>query len=71
MAPAAPMECPVTDLVAEIGNGRTKVPECRTLAELREHVLENPAPSRMVRSNLFIHRINEAYNFGTKGIWRR
>jgi predicted metal-dependent phosphoesterase TrpH len=58
-------------LVAEIGNGRTKVPDCKTLAELRERILENPAPSRMEQSNIFVHRINEAFNFGTKGIWRR
>lgn len=58
-------------LVSEIGNGRTRVPDCKTLAELRERILENPVPSRMERSNLFVHRINEAFNFGTKGIWRR
>jgi predicted metal-dependent phosphoesterase TrpH len=58
-------------LVDEIGNGRTKVPDCRTLVELRGRILENPVPSRMEQSNLFVHRINEAYNFGTKGIWRR
>lgn len=58
-------------LVEEIGNGRTKVPDCETLAELRERILENPVPSRMDPSNLVVHKVNEAFNFGTKGIWRR
>lgn len=58
-------------LVDEIGNGRTKVPDCLTLMELRERILENPVPSRMQPSNLVIHKVNEAFNFGTKGIWRR
>ncbi len=58
-------------MVQEIGNGRTKVPDCRNLRELRERILENPVLSRTEQSNLFVHRVNEAFNFGTKGIWRR
>ena len=55
----------------EIGNGRTKVPDCRTLKELRGRILENPVPCRTEQSDLFVHRVNEAFNFGTKGFWRR
>ena len=58
-------------MVVEVGNGRTRVPDCATLEELRGRILENPVPSRMERSNIVMHRINEAFNFGTKGIWRR
>ncbi len=58
-------------MVVEVGNGRTRVPDCATLEELRKRILENPVPSRMERSNIVVHRINEAFNFGTKGIWRR
>jgi hypothetical protein len=47
------------------------VPDCRTLRELRERILENPVLSRTEQSNLFVHRVNEAFNFGTKGVWRR
>jgi predicted metal-dependent phosphoesterase TrpH len=58
-------------MVVEVGNGRTRVPDCATLKELRRRILENPVPSRMEQSNIVMHRINEAFNFGTKGIWRR
>ena len=58
-------------MVQEIGNGRTRVPDCKTLGELRGRILENPVLSRTEQSNLFVHRVNEAFNFGTKGIWRR
>jgi predicted metal-dependent phosphoesterase TrpH len=58
-------------LVMEIGNGRTKVPDSSSLEDLRRVILQNPIPSRMEPSNLFVHRTNEAFNFGTKGIWRR
>jgi hypothetical protein len=58
-------------LVREIGNGRIRVPDCTSLAELREVVLKNPVISRTVRSDTLIHRTNEAVLFGTKGIWRR
>ncbi len=58
-------------LVREIGNGRTEVEDCQTLAELREIVLKNPRVSRTTRSNPIIHRTNEAILFGVKGIWRR
>ena len=58
-------------LVREIGNGRTEVADCETLADLREVVLKNPRVSRMTRSNPIIHRTNEAILFGVKGIWKR
>lgn len=58
-------------LVMEIGNGRIMVPDCTTLAELREVVLEDPVITRKVKSNPLIHRTNEAVLFGLKGIWRR
>jgi predicted metal-dependent phosphoesterase TrpH len=58
-------------MVSEIGNGRTRVADCATLEELREAILINPVPSKMESSNILWHRINEAFNFGTKGIWQR
>jgi predicted metal-dependent phosphoesterase TrpH len=58
-------------LVREIGNGRIQVPDCTSLAELREVVLKNPVITRRVKSNPFVHRTNEAVLFGIKGIWRR
>jgi predicted metal-dependent phosphoesterase TrpH len=58
-------------LVMEIGNGRIQVPDCTSLAELREVVLKNPVITRRVRSNPLIHRANEAILFGIKGVWRR
>jgi hypothetical protein len=58
-------------LVMEIGNGRIRVPDCTTLAELREVVLKDSVITRRVKSNPLIHRTNEAILFGTKGIWRR
>ena len=58
-------------LVREIGNGRIQVPDCTSLAELREVVLKNPVITRRVKSNPFVHRTNEAVLFGLKGIWRR
>ncbi len=58
-------------LVMEIGNGRIMVPDCTTLAELREVVLKNPVITKKVRSNPLVHRTNEAVLFGVKGIWRR
>ncbi len=58
-------------MVAEIGNGRTRVPDCSSLEELRKAILQNPLPSRMEQSNILMHRINEAFNFGIKGVWRR
>jgi predicted metal-dependent phosphoesterase TrpH len=58
-------------LVREIGNGRIQVPDCTSLAELREVVLKNPVITRMVRSNPLIHSTNEAVLFGIKGLWRR
>ena len=58
-------------LVMEVGHGRTRVPDCRTLDELRKVILDNPMPSRMETSNLFLHKTNAAFNFGIKGIWHR
>jgi len=58
-------------LVMEVGNGRTKVPDCATVEELRKVILDNPVPSWMVQSNLLLHKTNAALNFGLKGIWRR
>ena len=58
-------------LVREIGNGRIQVPDCTSIAELREIVLKNPVITRRVQSNPFVHRTNEAVLFGIKGIWRR
>lgn len=58
-------------LVMEVGNGTTRVADCASLEELRKAILHDPVPSRMERSNLLSHRINEAVNFGIKGIWRR
>lgn len=58
-------------LVMEIGNGRIQVPDCKSLAELREVALKNPVITRRVKSNPFVHRTNEAILFAIKGIWRR
>ena len=58
-------------MVLEIGNGRTRVAECSSLDELRREILKNPAPSKMVRSNPVLHRVNSYINFGLKGIWMR
>jgi predicted metal-dependent phosphoesterase TrpH len=58
-------------LVNEVGNGRTRVPDCATVDELRKVILKDPVPSRMVASNLLLHRTNAALNFGLKGIWQR
>jgi predicted metal-dependent phosphoesterase TrpH len=58
-------------MVMEIGNGRTRVADCSSLEELRKAILEHPEPSKKERSNLLVHRINEAFNFATKGIWSR
>jgi predicted metal-dependent phosphoesterase TrpH len=58
-------------LVREVGNGRTRVPDCATVEELRSVVLKSPVPSRMEQSNLLLHKTNAAFNFGLKGIWRR
>lgn len=58
-------------LIREIGNGRTEVADCDSVAELREIVLKNPRVSRTVRSNPIVHRTNEAILFGVKGIWKR
>lgn len=58
-------------LVMEVGNGRTRVPDCTTEDELRESILLSPTPSRMVQSNLLLHKTNAAMNFGLKGMWRR
>ena len=58
-------------MVVEVGNGRTRVADCSSLDDLRKVILQNPVPSRMESSNIVLHRINEAFNFGTKGLWRR
>ena len=58
-------------LVREIGNGRTRVPDCMTVEELRKIILNSPTPSRMEQSNIPLHRTNAAFNFGIKGIWQR
>ena len=58
-------------LVMEVGNGRTKVPDCATLEELRKKILSSPVPSHMEQSNLVLHKTNAALNFGLKGIWQR
>jgi predicted metal-dependent phosphoesterase TrpH len=58
-------------MVMEVGNGRTRVADCSSLEELRKAILKDPVPSRMERSNLLAHRINEAFNFAIKGVWRR
>lgn len=58
-------------LVREIGNGRTEVNDCETLAELRETILKSPRITRTSRSNPIVHRTNEAILFAVKGIWKR
>lgn len=58
-------------MVVEIGNGRTRVEDCQTLEELRHGLLKNPTVSLRVGSNPFVHRMNEVFNFATKGVWRR
>jgi len=57
-------------IVAEIGNGRTRIEDCQTLEELRRCILKNPTVSRRVGSNPLLHRMNEVFNFATKGIWK-
>ena len=63
--------CSDAHLVMEVGNGRTKVPDCATVEELRKVILDNPVPSWTVQSNLLLHKTNAALNFGLKGIWHR
>lgn len=63
--------CSDAHLTMEIGNGRTTVPDCSTLEELRRTILKDPVVSRKVRSNPVVHRANEAVMFGLKGLWRR
>ena len=58
-------------LVEEIGNGRTRVPDSADLEELRKNMFKGPIVSRAERSNMFVHRANEAMMFGLKGIWTR
>jgi len=58
-------------LVMEVGNGRTRVPDCSSVEELRKVILNNPVPSVTQSSNLLLHRMNAAFNFGLKGIWQR
>ena len=58
-------------LVMEVGNGRTRVPDCATVDELRKVILKDPAPSVTQTSNLLLHKTNAAFNFGLKGIWQR
>jgi len=58
-------------LVMEVGNGRTRVPDCSTVDELRKVILSDPVPSMMQNSNLPLHKVNAAFNFGLKGIWQR
>ncbi len=58
-------------LVNEIGNGRTRIRDSSSLEELRKNLLDGPVISRSVRSNPVVHRTNEAFVFGIKGIWSR
>lgn len=58
-------------MVLEVGNGRTNVPDCATVEELRKVILNGPTPSVMQTSNLLLHKTNAAFNFGLKGIWQR
>lgn len=58
-------------MVMEVGNGATKVPDCSSLDELRQRILNGPVVSRSIRSNPLAHRINDAMMFGLKGIWQR
>jgi len=58
-------------LVVEIGNGRTRVEDCGTLEELRRNLLKQPVVSRTENSNPLLHRLNEAYNFATRSIWKK
>ncbi|MEM0342899.1 MAG: PHP-associated domain-containing protein [Thermoplasmata archaeon] len=58
-------------MVVEIGNGRTTIEDCESLEELRHNILKNPVISLRMGSNPLLHRMNEAYNFVTKGIWKK
>lgn len=58
-------------MILEIGNGRTRIDDCQSLDDMRRSLLKNPEVSLRVASNPLLHRLNEAYNFATKGVWRR
>lgn len=58
-------------MIMEIGNGRTTVPDCQSLEDLRRSLLQSPVVSRKVRSNPVLHRANEVVMFGLKGLWKR
>ena len=58
-------------LVMEIGNGTTRVQDTSSLEELRKALLTNPVVLKTIRSNVLIHRMNQALLFGSKGIWLR
>ena len=58
-------------LVMEIGNGTTRVQDSSSLEELRKGLLANPVVLKTIRSNVLIHRMNQALLFGSKGIWLR
>ena len=58
-------------LVMEIGNGTTRVQDSSSLEELRKALLANPVVLKTIRSNVLIHRMNQALLFGLKGSWLR
>jgi predicted metal-dependent phosphoesterase TrpH len=58
-------------LISEIGNGRTRVPTCTSIEDLRHELLRKPEVSRSTRSNPLRHTMNAAVLFGLKGIWQR
>jgi hypothetical protein len=58
-------------LVMEIGNGTTSVQDSSSLEELRKALLADPVVLKTIRSNVLIHRMNQALLFGSKGIWLR
>lgn len=58
-------------LVMEIGNGTTSVQDSSSLEELRKALLADPVVLKTIRSNVLIHRTNQALLFVSKGIWLR
>lgn len=65
------VSCSDAHMVMEIGNGTTSMQDCSSLEELRKNLLKGPVVSETVRSNVFMHRANEALVLGLKGIRSR
>jgi predicted metal-dependent phosphoesterase TrpH len=56
-------------IISAIGNGRTRVPDCTLLDDLRQVILKRPEVARRQRTNPLIHYGNAVLCFGLKGLW--